>query len=82
MTAASALQAWIEHTRASQQNRVKVQSSLMRMLHRTMYSAFAAWQEVAAEKALQRAKIAACVAHISNRVRPLHPLALHTLSSA
>lgn len=80
MTVASALQAWVEHTRASQENRVKVQSSLMRLLHRTMYSAFAAWQELAAEKAQQRAKIATCVAHISNRVR--HPLALYILSSA
>lgn len=76
MTAASALQAWVEHTQACQENRAKVQGSLMRLLHRTLYSAFAAWQEVVTHKAHQRAKIASCVARISNRVRQtlfLHP---------
>ena len=69
MTAASALEAWVEYTRACQDNRAKVQGSLIRLLHRTLYSAFAAWQDVAADKAQQRAKIATCVARISNRVR-------------
>ena len=80
MTAASALQAWVEHTRACQENRSKVQGSLMRLLHRTLYSAFAAWQEAATHKAHQRAKIAACIARISNRVRPTFALALAWLS--
>ena len=65
---ASAFEAWVEHTRVAQGNRTKVQGSLLRMLHRTLYSAFAAWREVVAYKAQQKAKIQTCVARLSNRV--------------
>ena len=65
---ASAFDAWVEHTRATQGNRAKVQGSLLRLLHRTLYSAFAAWREVVAYKAQQKAKIQTCVARLSNRV--------------
>lgn len=68
MTEASAFTAWLDHTRSSQQNRSKVQGSVMRLLHRSLYSAFAAWQQVAADRAQQKAKILSCLARISNRV--------------
>lgn len=71
MTAASAWEAWVEYTLACQENRAKVQGSLIRLLHRTLYAAFTAWQDAAADRAHQRAKIATCVARISNRVRPV-----------
>ncbi|KAL3132382.1 hypothetical protein ABBQ32_008952 [Trebouxia sp. C0010 RCD-2024] len=67
MTAASAWEAWVEYTLACQENRAKVQGSLIRLLHRTLYAAFTAWQDAAADRAHQRAKIATCVARISNR---------------
>ena len=67
MTEASAFAAWLDHTRSSQQNRSKVQGSVMRLLHRSLCSAFAAWQQVAADRAQQKAKILSCLARISNR---------------
>lgn len=73
---ASAFDKWLEHTQASQESRAKVQGSVMRLLHRTLYSAFAAWQEVSADKAQQRAKVLTCLARISNRVRLVTALCL------
>jgi len=68
MTEASAFAAWLDHTRTSKHNRSKVQGSVMRLLHRNLCSAFAAWQEVAADRAQQKAKILSCLARIGNRV--------------
>ena len=70
MTVASAFNAWLQHTRLAADNRSKVHNSVMHLLHRAQYSAFAAWQELAAARAHQKAKILSCLARISNRVRP------------
>ena len=76
MTVASAFEAWVEHKRAAQEYRAKVHGSVLRLLHRTLFFAFAAWQELAAYKAHQRAQVLSCVAMISNRVRHFYTFGL------
>ena len=65
---ASAFRGWVEHVAEAAEARAKVQASLVRLLHRSLYTAFAAWRESAAVHAEQRGKVMSCIARLTQRV--------------
>lgn len=68
VTVASAFRGWAEHVAEAAESRAKVQTSLVRLLHRSLYSAFAAWREAAAVQAEQRGQVMSCIARLTQRV--------------